>query len=198
MIWGAIRCEKGDPGLPGSPCQVDKDCSYDGNLHIATMVCPDGSAVDWPAGKCGDGYLDDDCEACDDGNLTNEDGCRDDCTSEICGDGIVDPGEECDDGNTDDLDGCNASCADEGTCETSGEYCNSNGDCPAVPGICPAVYYGGAWHHGTPCSQGSECHFGYCNGPGYQGICTNDSNCSSGAFCDWTNACSPNPNDCTF
>ncbi|MFW6051652.1 MAG: DUF4215 domain-containing protein [Myxococcota bacterium] len=44
-------------------------------------------------------------ESCD-ANDEDGDGCRTDCTLEVCGDGIVDPGEQCDDGNTNDFDSC--------------------------------------------------------------------------------------------
>lgn len=45
---------------------------------------------------CGDGRAGA-TEACDDGNLVSGDGCRSDCTREVCGDGILDePTEQCD------------------------------------------------------------------------------------------------------
>jgi cysteine-rich repeat protein len=49
-------------------------------------------------------------EACDDGNLAPGDGCRADCTPELCGDGIVDAQEGCDDGNLRDDDCCSTAC----------------------------------------------------------------------------------------
>ena len=58
---------------------------------------------------CGDGLVGPD-EQCDDGNTIDDDGCRNDCTTERCGDGILDPGEECDDGNTADGDDCTSEC----------------------------------------------------------------------------------------
>ena len=47
---------------------------------------------------------------CDDGNVASGDGCRANCTLEICGDGLLDAGEQCDDGN----DGCDSACRFEG------------------------------------------------------------------------------------
>jgi cysteine-rich repeat protein len=41
------------------------------------------------------------------------DGCRGDCTEEICGDGILDPDEVCDDGNSLPGDGCRSDCTEE-------------------------------------------------------------------------------------
>lgn len=59
---------------------------------------------------CGDGILSEG-EYCDDGNLTNGDGCTADCHIEpYCGNGIVEDVEQCDDSNRTDNDGCNSSC----------------------------------------------------------------------------------------
>ena len=63
---------------------------------------------------CGDGVLDLG-EACDDGNLVNEDGCTVLCAPPRCGDGFRQSaaGEQCDDGNFADGDGCSAICQRE-------------------------------------------------------------------------------------
>ncbi|HSA60517.1 MAG TPA: DUF4215 domain-containing protein [bacterium] len=63
-------------------------------------------------GGCGDGFVAP-TEECDDGNLTNGDGCNDTCQIEACGNGVLDAGEECDDGNVADGDGCSANCTNE-------------------------------------------------------------------------------------
>ncbi len=66
---------------------------------------------------CGDGLVEEP-EECDDGNLTDGDGCDSNCLSE-CGDGLLqeDSEEACDDGNRNDGDGCSARCAlEEGVC----------------------------------------------------------------------------------
>ena len=79
--------------------------------------------------ECGNGVVQH-CEACDDGNLADGDGCSAACavergwacdnTSEpttctpVCGDGLLLDGvEECDDGNVFDGDGCHANCTVE-------------------------------------------------------------------------------------
>jgi cysteine-rich repeat protein len=51
-------------------------------------------------------------EACDDGNLDDDDGCSSACEVERCGDGILQPGigEACDDGGTSPNDGCGPTC----------------------------------------------------------------------------------------
>ena len=50
-------------------------------------------------------------EDCDDGNLDDTDGCKNDCTANICGDGVPYVGtEECDDGNGLNGDGCDQNC----------------------------------------------------------------------------------------
>jgi cysteine-rich repeat protein len=47
-----------------------------------------------PPAACGDGALNAG-ESCDDGNLSDADGCEADCSLPSCGNGIVDPGEVC-------------------------------------------------------------------------------------------------------
>ena len=63
-----------------------------------------------PVAFCGDGQVTGD-EECDDGNADTGDGCRPDCTQEICGHAILDPQEQCDDGDLTNGDGCQANCA---------------------------------------------------------------------------------------
>jgi cysteine-rich repeat protein len=59
---------------------------------------------------CGDGMLDAG-EECDDGNLVDEDACRNTCVKASCGDGVIEAGvEACDDGNQADDDACRNTC----------------------------------------------------------------------------------------
>jgi cysteine-rich repeat protein len=82
-------------------------------------VAPDGYEAQFSltltGGFCGDGTTDPP-EECDDGNISNNDGCSSNCLNEFCGDGIRQSGigEECDDGNTTNGDGCSAICEVEG------------------------------------------------------------------------------------
>ncbi|MCA9699748.1 MAG: DUF4215 domain-containing protein, partial [Myxococcales bacterium] len=60
---------------------------------------------------CGDGFVYEGVEVCDDNNDVDEDECTNACTTAVCGDGIVQDGvEECDDGNQNEDDGCNNQC----------------------------------------------------------------------------------------
>jgi cysteine-rich repeat protein len=61
--------------------------------------------------ECGNGTVEPP-EECDDGNDVDDDACGNDCRANICGDGIIHPGngEECDDGNGDDNDFCRNDC----------------------------------------------------------------------------------------
>ncbi len=64
---------------------------------------------------CGDGNRGPG-EACDDGNVEDQDGCASDCQSdESCRNGVWDPlvGEGCDDGNAVSHDGCSSGCTSE-------------------------------------------------------------------------------------
>ena len=61
--------------------------------------------------SCGDGFVREGVEACDDGNLEDGDGCTAVCEAEVCGDNKPGLTEACDDGNTQPGDGCGATCA---------------------------------------------------------------------------------------
>ncbi|MDH3623526.1 MAG: PQQ-dependent sugar dehydrogenase [Myxococcales bacterium] len=76
-----------------------------------------------PAGGCGDGSQDPG-EECDDGNLTDGDGCTSSCVLEFCGDGIVNNGglETCEPPNT-------ALCSSTCTIIPGGMSCTSDLDC---------------------------------------------------------------------
>jgi len=66
-----------------------------------------------PVAVCQNGFTEPG-ELCDDGNLTNGDGCDNNCTPTACGNGILTNGEQCDDGNLIPGDGCDATCQFEG------------------------------------------------------------------------------------
>ena len=107
---------------------------------------------------CGDGFVNDPSEVCDDGNLSTGDGCNAACLLEVgepctddtdcasnlcnlaaippicappvgCGNGLLEAGEGCDDGNNMNGDGCSAACEIE-----SGNPCAANGECAS--GVC--------------------------------------------------------------
>jgi cysteine-rich repeat protein len=85
-------------------------------------------------------------EVCDDGNLTNGDGCDQNCTPTGCGNGVISPTEVCDDHNTTDGDGCDRNCTPTGCGNgvlTTGESCDDGNTvetdgCRAtcVPNVC--------------------------------------------------------------
>jgi cysteine-rich repeat protein len=90
--------------------------------------------------RCGDNVVQGaNGETCDDGNLSNGDGCSATCHTEACGNGFLEIGEQCDDGNVISGDGCRGDCHVEGcgdgivqapeTCDdnniVSGDGCNS-------------------------------------------------------------------------
>lgn len=79
-----------------------------------TLRCTPGCAYDRSGcvggGSCGDGIAEAP-EACDDGNSTNADVCKNDCSLNVCGDGVPGgPGEGCDDGNSSSGDSCRNDC----------------------------------------------------------------------------------------
>lgn len=111
--------------LSGTTCTTDSDCPYVSATCRTTAASCCGNAdveVDYSA---------DFAEDCDDGNLTDGDGCSSSCLAEgsasvgaTCGNSDVayDPttlaGEECDDGNNASGDGCSRACLSEGSQNT--------------------------------------------------------------------------------
>jgi len=94
--------------------QPDVVCG--GQVCKEQQICAARQAVCIDPGSCGDGVIDPG-EVCDDGNVTDGDGCSADCHSdETCGNGIIDlhahNPEECDDGRLNGtlLDTCDATC----------------------------------------------------------------------------------------
>lgn len=87
-------------------------CEAYGRRCSPGQVCAANQDICINIGGCGDGIISPDKgEICDDGNITDGDGCSPDCTSdESCGNGKTDNGESCDDGNRTPGDGCNADC----------------------------------------------------------------------------------------
>ena len=107
---------------------------------------------------CGDGFINQSFETCDDGNITEGDGCSSTCRIEndrtprstksdnppICGDTILQQEEQCDDGNTEDNDGCNSVCLLESgrepvcgdTILTNGEECDYGIANQYAPNLC--------------------------------------------------------------
>ncbi|MFO0587406.1 MAG: DUF4215 domain-containing protein [Polyangiaceae bacterium] len=100
--------------------------------------------------ECGDGNVDS-TEACDDGNTTDCDGCRGDCSAKEtgCGDGFLCPPEQCDEGDANsDAGTCTLSCripscgdnilqpgeeCDDGN-TTSGDNCSKTCKVECAPG----------------------------------------------------------------
>ena len=119
-------------------------------------------------GVCGDGIVDAG-EQCDDGNITNGDGCSATCTIQagftctgspsvcttICGDGIVGGSEQCDDGNAVNGDGCSASC----TVQT-GFICTGS------PSVCTTICGDGIVGGSEQCDDGNVV-----NGDGCSNTC---------------------------
>jgi cysteine-rich repeat protein len=83
----------------GEQCDLGEANADDG---ACTLGCKSAA--------CGDGLVQTDVEACDDGNQDDTDTCLNTCTNAACGDSVVGPGEACDDGNQVDDDACGNDC----------------------------------------------------------------------------------------
>ncbi|MEM6993039.1 MAG: DUF4215 domain-containing protein [Myxococcota bacterium] len=145
------------------------------------------SAADGMAGPvCGDGVVDDG-EQCDDGNDVNEDACKADCTTNVCGDGFVDPAtEECDDANAEDGDGCLTGCVlnvcGDGVVDPATEECDDGNS--VMTDSCPVDCRWNTCGDGLIWVGAEDCDHGADNGP--NGGCLSDCTlnvCGDGNVC---------------
>jgi len=119
---------------------------------------------------CGDGAVNQQSEECDDGNLNNSDACHNNCTNNVCGDGIIYTGvEQCE---------FNADCNDFNpfTVDTCSQCVCSNVD--------PVVCGDGNVDAGEQCDDGNTA-----NGDGCDNLCQiepfcGDGNLDQGEQCD--------------
>src|SRR6185369_2858606 len=91
LFLGAIAAAIGACASPSV-----QECGKAGILCPAGTHCAAVQGICLPDNNtCGDGHTDP-SEECDDGNVTDGDGCSAACTIERCGNGRVDKGEKCD------------------------------------------------------------------------------------------------------
>jgi cysteine-rich repeat protein len=167
---------------------------------------------------CGNG-LPDPGEACDDANPVRGDGCRSDCTLEICGDARLDPQEECDAGPAGDA-CCQPDChgrPDDLTCNdgdpcTKGDHCAGGvcvgaeedtcpvavcvvTTCDPLSGTCTDVVQedGSPCDDGDTCTSSDRCAGGLCT-PGRRTFCDDEDPCTRDT-CDEDEGCYSTPVD---
>ncbi len=170
----------------------DEDIDAETDMDSATDSEPDETIIDddnISEPVCGNG-IQEEGEACDDGNNAGADYCSSDCQTVLgsCGDGKIQENEACDDSNTDDNDYCSANCqlvtgrcgdgnvqANE-KCDDSNtndnDYCSS--DCQTISGTCGdgtvqsnEACDDGNLDDGDYCSSDCQTENGYC-GDGYK------------------------------
>jgi cysteine-rich repeat protein len=117
IIDNGEQCDNGKECTDLSPCANDVECVGVGDgscLPRAGDTCDESCQNEGSNIVCGDGVKEG-SEQCDDGNLSNGDGCSANCIVENaqCGDSILQDNEECDDGALATGDGCNANCLNE-------------------------------------------------------------------------------------
>lgn len=165
---GNGECEGSDcsSDLTVTPGNIEEPC---GGTCVLPQLCLDPTLLDCPCepggwvgttcvdyqaicscqapAVCGNGALEA-LEECDDGNLTNGDGCSSACLIEGCGDGVVQAGEECDDGaaNSDTVaDACRTTCLLPicgDTVQDSGEDCDHGAETATCDANCTLVSCG--------------------------------------------------------
>src|SRR3989344_3346005 len=128
-----------DAGETASSCPGDcpAQCGDNACTHSETCTsCPGDCGSCLP--QCGNSIVEGG-EECDDGNSIDTDSCKNNCTNNICGDGVVNIGvEQCDDGNTANGDGCSSTCQNE--LPTAG-FVQVSGTSLALDGN-PYLFYG--------------------------------------------------------
>lgn len=122
--------------------EIDASCNTTEG-YVGLRNCTDGLWEECLTTEfCGDSIINGN-EECDDGNITDGDGCSSQCIIEYCGDGVVNNvSEVCDDGTNDgSYDGCNSDCLSlasycgDGTCD-SNEDCDEDDECEDDCGEC--------------------------------------------------------------
>lgn len=110
--------------LPELACSDNNDNDNDGDSDCADSDCNNDSHC---LPGCGNNVREGN-EQCDDGNVSNGDGCDATCLIEVvCGDTVVAGLEECDDGNLSSGDGCTAACRfDLRETEPNNDYASGN------------------------------------------------------------------------
>lgn len=182
LAFSALLFAAGCPSEPGA-----KLCPT-GILCPADMQCGAVEAVCLVNG-CGNGFREVG-EDCDDGNITEGDGCSAFCRNESCGNNVADPGELCDDGNATGGDGCSADCRSKETCgngiRDTNEACDDsnlvNGDGCTGESVTVPDGMGGSMTSPGPCMSREICGNGIKD---FQvGEVCDDSNMISGDGCN--------------
>ncbi|CAN5123127.1 hypothetical protein BH11MYX1_BH11MYX1_12480 [soil metagenome] len=126
---GKVNSHHLEDGTHGEQCDLGSTTAQPPvNLNGDSVDCTSKCLVN----VCGDGLVDNTGvshhETCDDQNTNNNDGCRNDCQTATCGDGVVQIGTEaCDDGNTTDTDACRNTCVKTfcgDSLQNNGEACD--------------------------------------------------------------------------
>lgn len=135
---GLGPCDPDGCGQSAVPCLMGEICVKSGSL-VGGCRTP----------TCGDEVVDED-EGCDDGNAIHEDGCSPTCVSEVCGDGVVQPGlgEQCDPpSGAGGIAGCDAECKLQTCGDGAAQEAEQCDDGNAIPGdgcsdVCMLEYCG--------------------------------------------------------
>lgn|GEM_PF-924614 len=107
---------------------ADEACD-DGSDNAENAAC----LPDCTVAACGDGFVLEGVEACDDGNDDDTDTCTSACALPACGDGAVQAGEECDEGDSNgDTRACRSDCTSavcgDGNVYAAEEQCDDGND----------------------------------------------------------------------
>ncbi len=111
---------------PANLCADLLNCLVAGDCESGVCKDDGSGALKCAVPACGDN-VQQPGEACDDGNLVDNDGCDSNCKPSGCGNGVTTGAEQCDDGNSVDGDGCDNNCTNTACGNgilTTGETCD--------------------------------------------------------------------------
>lgn len=173
-------CVLGEMLFDGTACELDGDPATS-DLCLESTCMPS---------RCGDGIVDSlRLEPCDDGNMTDGDGCDVDCTFSCVDEAGCADGNSCN-GNEE----CDQHVCAAGTSLKNGTPCGEGRECHES--VCKPVGCGN-----TILNAGEECDDGnMVDGDGCDGDCTfscaNDAGCDDGDACNGKESCVPEAHRC--
>ncbi len=137
------------------------------NVQYCTTSCTDAVCA---GDTCGDGTTQNPPEQCDDGNTVNTDSCKNDCTLNLCGNGVVNSGEQCDGTN---LNGksCTTNPPSTNPPSYTGGTLSCKSDCTFNTSLCTTNLCGnGVLNAGEQCEVNPlNLNGGSCQNQGYTG-----------------------------
>jgi cysteine-rich repeat protein len=173
-----------DPGTIASRCAPAVDAD-DGTSCGTGQICLSGACV---TSGCGDGFTDAArSEACDDGNMSDGDGCENDCTFTCSGPTDCDDGDVCNGAEACVMGGTTMSTCTSGTAAGDGVDCGAGRIC--LGGVCTTAGCGdGVVSGAEQCDDSNMLDGDGCDAD-CTWTCTGAASCTDGNVCNGAEVC---------